>query len=207
VDPVTKTRMNVSFSFPPGWTQLPVGLSKKLERDKEAEAWADETAQKMLPGADPDTVRERAGQLVHLTMSCRARHDQSGVAFYPKPADGLVAMLDVKTYVPDRKNPVITLELLEDIYAVPTADTIGDIVKTWVRLTSGPAVRIRTTRVEERDPAGHGTVMERVTFAIRPPGFDEAAVASMSWTALQLGDQLAEMADAIARTIQVTRTR
>jgi len=26
----------------------------------------------------------------------------------------------------------------------------------------------------------------------------------MTWTALQLGDQLAEMADAIARTIRVT---
>jgi hypothetical protein len=29
-------------------------------------------------------------------------------------------------------------------------------------------------------------------------------VATMSWTALQIGDKLAEMADAIARTIRIT---
>jgi hypothetical protein len=196
--------MSIGLSYPPGWIQLPVGISKKLERDKQLAAWADEAAQKMLGDADLDAVRDRARQLVHLTVSCRARHDRSGLAFYPRPADGLVAMLDVKSYAPDRENQVITLELLEDIYATPTADTIGGVVKSRVRLPSGPAVRIRATRVEEPDPTGHGTVMEGVTFAIRPPGFDEAAVASMTWTALQLGDRLAEMADAIARTIRVT---
>ena len=49
--------------------------------------------------------------------------------------------------------------------------------------------------------------MEGVTHAIRPPGFDGAVVATMTWTVLQLGDKLAEMADAIARTIRVTPAR
>ena len=196
--------MSIGFSYPPGWIQLPVGISKKLEGDRQLAVWADQTAQRMLGDADPDAMRERARQLVHLTVGCRARHDRSGLAFYPRPADGMVAMLDIKGYAPDRKNPVITLELLEDIYATPTADTIGDVLRSRVSLPSGPAVRVRTTRVEEPDPTGRGTVMEGVTFAIRPPGFDEAVVASMTWTALQLGDKLAEMADAIARTIRVT---
>jgi hypothetical protein len=59
-------------------------------------------------------------------------------------------------------------------------------------------------RVEDADPAGHGTIVEGVTHAIQPQTIDGAVVATMSWTALQLGDKLAEMADAIAQTIRVT---
>jgi len=83
-------------------------------------------------------------------------------------------------------------------------DTVGDIETARVDLPSGPAVRVRGKRVEERDPTGQGTLMEGVTHAIRPPGFDGAVVAIMTWTAIQLGDRLAEMADAIAKTIRVT---
>ena len=113
-------------------------------------------------------------------------------------------MLDVKSYAPDRENPVVTLDLLEEIYAAHSVDTVGDIETARVDLPSGPAVRVRGKRVEERDPTGQGTLMEGVTHAIRPPGFDGAVVAIMTWTAIQLGDRLAEMADAIAKTIRVT---
>ena len=116
-------------------------------------------------------------------------------------------MLDLKVYRPDRENPVITLDVLEDIYATPTANTVGDVLRERVQLPSGPAIRVRATKLEEPDPTGHGTLLEGVTFAIRPPGFEGAIVASMSWTVLHLGDKLAEMADAIVRTIRVTRLR
>ncbi|HEY6496016.1 MAG TPA: hypothetical protein VIZ43_22280 [Trebonia sp.] len=204
---MSKSDMKIALSYPPGWIQLPVGTSKKLEGDRQLAAWADQTARKMLGDADPNAVRERARQLVQLTVSCRARNDRSGLAFYPASADGMVAMLDVTTYTPDREDRVITMELLEEIYATPTADTLGDVLKSRVTLPSGPAVRVRASRVEEPDPTGHGVVMEGVTHAIRPPGFDGAVVATMTWTALQLGDKLAEMADAIARTIRVTLAR
>jgi hypothetical protein len=196
--------MKIGLSYPPGWIQLPVGTSKKLEGDKQLEAWAEHTASAMLPGASPEAVSERARQLVHLTVGCRARHDRSGLAFYPKSADGMVAMLDVMSFAPDRDNRVITLDLLADIYTRPVADAVGGVYSTRVNLPSGPAVRVRSMHVEEPDPTGHGTITEGVTHAIRPPGFDSAVVATMSWTALQLGDKLAEMADAIARTIRVT---
>jgi hypothetical protein len=201
---VSKSDMKIGLSYPPGWIQLPVGTSKKLEGDKQLEAWAEHTASAMLPGASPEAVSERARQLVHLTVGCRARHDRSGLAFYPKSADGMVAMLDVMSFAPDRDNRVITLDLLADIYTRPVADAVGGVYSTRVNLPSGPAVRVRSMHVEEPDPTGHGTITEGVTHAIRPPGFDSAVVATMSWTALQLGDKLAEMADAIARTIRVT---
>jgi hypothetical protein len=196
--------MNIDLAYPPGWVQLPVGISKKLERDKELDKWATGAAQEMLPGAPAEQVSERARQLSHLTVSCRARKDQTGLAFYPPSGEGLVAMLDVKSYVPDRRNPEITLDLLEEIYAKDSADTVGDIQTSRVDLPSGSAVRVRRKRIEEPDPTGHGILMEGVTYAIRPPGFDSAAVATMTWRALQLGDQLAAMADAIAKTIRVT---
>ena len=196
--------MRIGLSYPPGWVQLPVGTSKKLEGDKDLALWADRTAREMLPGSLPEAASDRARQLVHLTLGCRARRDRSGLAFYPKDADGMVAMLDVKSYAPDRENPVVTLDLLEEIYAAHSVDTVGDIETARVELPSGPAVRVRGKRVEERDPTGQGTLMEGVTHAIRPPGFDGAVVAIMTWTAIQLGDRLAEMADAIAKTIRVT---
>ena len=201
---MSKSDMKIGLSYPPGWVQLPVGTSKKLEGDRQLDAWAQSTASAMLPGGSPEAVSERARQLVHLTVGCRARHNRSGLAFYPQSADGMVAMLDVMSFAPDRDNRVVTLNLLAEIYAHPAADTVGDVQSTQVNLPSGPAVRVRSMRVEEPDPTGHGTIMEGVTYAIRPPGFDSAVVATMTWTALQLGDKLAEMADAIARTIRVT---
>jgi hypothetical protein len=196
--------MKIALSYPPGWVQLPVRPGKKLERDKELDAWADSAARKMLGGAPSEQVSRRVRDLAELTISCRARKDRYGFAFYPPGAQSLVAMLDVNSLASDRENPVITLDLLEQIYATVSPDTVGDVDTARVDLPSGPAVRVRSRRVEERDPAGQGTLTEGVIHAIRPPGFDGAVVATMTWTALQLGDKLAAMADAIAKTIRVT---
>jgi hypothetical protein len=54
---------------------------------------------------------------------------------------------------------------------------------------------------------GRQATGEEVTFAIRPPDFEDAVIASVSWTVLHLGDKLAEMADAMVRTIHVTPLR
>ena len=113
-------------------------------------------------------------------------------------------MLDVKSYGPDRENPVITLDVLEEIYGKASPDTVGDIETSKVDLPSGPAVRVRSKRIEEPDPAGQGTLVEGVTYAIRPPGFDSAVVTTMTWTVLHMSDQLAAMADAIAKTVRVS---
>jgi hypothetical protein len=199
-----RSNMNIDLAYPPGWVQLPVGMSKKLERDTELDKWATETAQDMLPGAPAEQVSKRAGQLSHLTVSCRARKDRTGLAFYPPSGEGLVGMLDVKSYGPDRQNPEITLDLLEHIYAKDSADTVSDIETSRVDLPSGPAIRVRSKRIEEPNPTGQGILTEGVTYAIRPPGFDSAVVTTMTWTALQLGDRLAAMADAIAKTVRVT---
>ena len=196
--------MKIGLNYPPGWVQLPIRPGKKLQIDKELNEWADSAAREMLGSAPPEQVRQRARDLAELTIGCRARRDRYGFVFYPPNARSLVAMLDVKSYAPDRENPVVTLDLLEEIYAAHSVDTVGDIETARVDLPSGPAVRVRGKRVEERDPTGQGTLMEGVTHAIRPPGFDGAVVAIMTWTAIQLGDRLAEMADAIAKTIRVT---
>jgi hypothetical protein len=81
---------------------------------------------------------------------------------------------------------------------------VGEVASSRADLPSGPAIRVRGKRVEEPDPSGSGTISEELTYAICPPTLADALVVTMSWTALQLGDKLAEMADAIARTIRVT---
>jgi len=77
-------------------------------------------------------------------------------------------------------------------------------VSSRTDLPSGPALRVRSKHVEDPDPTGLGTISEELTYAICPPTLTDALVLTMSWTALQIGDKLAEMADAIARTIRVT---
>jgi len=203
----TKPSYRLTFSFPPGWIQLPVLDGRKiLERDKDLETWSAEKAHKMLgPGADARQLQQRAAELTRLTIGSRARHALYGLAFYPPRASGLVAILDATRVVPDRKKyPELTLDALAQVYAARTPETVGDIDVSQTSLPSGPAVRVRSRQVEDPDTNDQGTLIEVVTYAIRPPGQGDAVVATMTWTALQLGDKLAAMADAIAKTIRVT---
>jgi hypothetical protein len=203
----TRPGYELGFSFPPGWTQLPVLEGRKvLERDKDLEAWSAENARAMLgPGAPAGQVRQRAAELTRLTIGSRARHALYGLAFYPAGASGLVAILDAKRVVPDRKKyPELTLDALAEVYAARTPQTAGDIDVSQASLPSGPAVRVRSRQVEDPDANGQGILTEGVTHAILPPGMDDSVVVTMTWTALQLGDKLAAMADAIANTIRIT---
>lgn len=196
----------LTFGFPKGWVQLPVLNSNKvLQRDKALEAWAADQARAMLgPDSDKDRVRQRAAELTRLTIGSRGRHAMYGLAFYPSGAAGLLATLDVKRVMPDHTHPELTFDVLQELYAERSAETVGDVEVGQADLPSGPALRVRIKRIDQADAQGQGLLIESVTCAIRPPGLIDAVVATMSWTALQLGDKLAEMADAIAQTIRVT---
>jgi hypothetical protein len=197
-DPGWKIRMN----YPEGWFQLP--MARKID----PEAWAVRTAPQTLgPGVTRERVSTRAADLVRATNAARARRDWSALAYYPSFAPSLVALIDIKAYVPGREYKTMTLDVLEEIFGGPSPDTVGDAEVDREKLPGGPAVRVRRMRVEEGDPSGQGTIIEGVTHAIQPPGIDGAVEVTMTWTALQLGDKLAEMADAIARTIRVTPAR
>jgi hypothetical protein len=194
------------FSVPKGWVQLPVLDNRKaVQRDRKLDAWSAQQARKMLNEHAPEeqlTLLTR--QLTSLTYGARARGAMYGLALYPPTVSHLVAILDVKRLVPDRQYSEITFDVLRDLYAKYSADTVGDINETQADLPSGPALRVHRKRVEAGDSAGQGTLMEGVTLAIRPPEMDDAIVMIMTWTDLQLGERLAEMADAIAKTIKVT---
>jgi len=201
----TNPGYDITFGFPEGWVQLPVTNSTKVKDDKDLERWAAGKAPRTLGGnATPEEVARRARDLVELTVGCRLRKDWYGLVFYPRGTAGLIAALDIERYVPSRKYPQINLEVLQGIFGREAADTVGEIVSSRTDLPSGPALRVRSKHVEDLDPTGLGTISEELTYAICPPTLTDALVLTMSWTALQLGDKLAEMADAIARTIRVT---
>jgi len=200
----TKPGYDITFGFPEGWVQLPVTNSTKVKHDKELERWAAGKAPRTLGGtATPEQLARRERDLVELTVGCRLRKDWYGLVFYPHSTAGLIAALDIERYVPSRKYPQINLEVLRGIFGREAADTVGEIVSSRTDLPSGPALRVRSKHVEDPDPAGLGTISEELTYAICPPALTDALVLTMSWTALQLGDKLAQMADAIARTIRV----
>jgi hypothetical protein len=201
-----KPNYELDFSVPPGWVQLPVLENRRaLRGDRKVAAWAAGQAQAMLgANAVPEEVAPRAAELANLTYEARARGAMNGFALYPPRRRGLVGILDVKRLVPDRVYPELTFDALRKIYAKPSADTVGDIGEEQIDLASGPALRVHRKRAESRDPTGQSVVMEGVTYAIRPPGITDAIVMTMSWGALQLGDHLAAMADAIAQTVKIT---
>jgi hypothetical protein len=201
-----ETDFDIKFSYPEGWLQLPVTASgDEPESGKDLEQWAADTARATLgPDAPADLVQERATELASLTLGSRARQAWYGLAYFPAGAPGLVALLDVLRLVPDPDYPEITLDLVQGMYAKDSADAVGELETSRTELPSGPAVRIRAKQIDGRDPTGQGTLMEGVTHAIRPPGTRDAVITQMSWTALPLGEKLAEMADAIAGSITVT---
>lgn len=199
---------SLDYSVPPGWVQLPVRENRKtLRHDRKVETWSRERARAMLgASATADHLTQRATELAKLTYEARARGAMDGLALYPPRIDGLVAILDVKRAVPDRTYPELTFGALREVYAKPSADTMGDIEQQQVDLPSGPALRIHRKRAEPADPTGQSFVTEGVTYAIRPTGTDDAVVMIMTWGALPLGDRLTAMAAAIAETLKITPT-
>jgi hypothetical protein len=183
----TKRSYGIDFSFPPGWVQLPVLDNRKaVQRDRKLDAWSAQQARKMLNEPPEEQLTLLTRQLTSLTYGARARGAMYGLALYPPTVSHLVAILDVKRLVPDRQYPEITFDVLRELYAKYSADTVGDINETQADLPSGPALRVHRKRVEAGDSAGQGTLMEGVTLAIRPPEMDDA-IMIMTWTDLQLG--------------------
>lgn len=188
----------LSMKIPEDWTQLPT--AGKADPAK----WAEQTARETLgPDVSTERVAARASNLVRLTQAARARRDWYGLVLYPASAPGVVALLDIKAYLPDRHYRTTTLDVLEEIFGGPSADTVGDFSVTREELPGGESVRVRRTRSEAPDKSGEAVLIEGVTHAIHPPGINGAVEVCMTWTRLHLGDKLAEMADAIAATVHV----
>jgi hypothetical protein len=203
-----KANFEFTFSIQEGWVRLPVLDNRtKFARDRKVEAWSAQQARSMLgEAAAPDQVDQRAQQLTRATYAARARDAMYGLVFYTDPAaPGPLAFLDVMRAVPDKQvYPELTFNVLREIWAEPTADTVGDVDEQQVDLPAGPALRVHRQRAEPGDPTGQSTVSEGVTYAIRPPGIPDAIVVAMTWAALQYGERLATMAEAIARSVHVT---
>lgn len=197
-----------TFSTQAGWVPLPVQDNpRKFRHDRKVQAWSEQQARSMLgEAAGPDLLEQRTSQLTAATYGARARNARHGLVFYTMPtAPGPLAFLDVTRGTPDRHTyPELTIAALREVYAKDSADTIGDVDEQQVDLPSGPALRVHRQRAEAGDPTGQSTVMAGVTYAIRPAGIDDAIIVTMTWAALQYGERLAAMADAIARSVRVT---
>jgi hypothetical protein len=204
-----KAGFDFKFSIQEGWVQLPVlDNPDKFAHDRKVQAWSERQARAMLgEDAGRDQLRERPTSWPHRPTRPGPATPHTGWLYSMPTAPGPLAFLDVLRGVPDRHvYPELTFDALREVYATDSAGTLGAIDTQQVELPSGPALRVRRQRAEPGDPTGQSTVMEGVTYAIRPPGINDAIVVTMTWAALQYGDRLAKMADAIARSVQVTLT-
>lgn len=193
----------VELSHPPGWVRLPL-LECPVGHRSELDAWTTSMAQRILAKRRGRAVRRVALDLARLTQDSWARQVRLGYAYYPPGSRRLLAQLRLEAFKPDRGNPVISLDLIERVYRERYADALNTAAKRRIDLPCGPAIRIRSMHVAEAGEWEAANLIEEVTHLVCPSEFNIAIIATISWQMLSLGDKLAAMADAIARTIVVT---
>lgn len=188
------------FSLAPGprWVRLPLDMDA-------SEGWQDEMAGRLLPPeASADLRTDLAQQLVFWLGDCRDRGVPSALALVPDRLATVAAVAELYTYERDPRQP--TAEAIEWLRENLTADqepVKGPPVREAIELPAGPAVRMRAIYTESPDQEGSGVLVERVMHAVLPPQIPDMVLLSTTWAMLALGEELAEQADELARTLSV----
>ncbi|MCM2419326.1 hypothetical protein [Streptomyces sp. RKAG293] len=189
---------NVGIECPEDWIPLP------LEPGIDLGAWALEQAGKLAAApaeVDADALmydlRERAAD-------SRGREPVFAFGLYPEGFEEALAVLEVDVVHPDDKVPSITLDWITEVFA--TGDFQEPEVERAV-LPAGPAVRIRQGLAGRgTGQSGERSLMETVTYGVRPPGIESAVMVLVSWTAPGLADLMTTAADQIVHTLKITVT-
>jgi hypothetical protein len=185
---------NLGIEMPEDWIPLP------LEPGVDVTGWAEEQARELAQGTSVDAVR-LAHHLREWAADSRLRDPVCAFAFLPREIDTVIAILEVDVIHPDDTVPEITLDWIAQTFS---SDDFGapDIVRA--KLPAGEAVRIRQNIAgEPAGPSGGRTLIETVTYGIRPPEIESAVVVLASWTAPGIGDKLVEGTDMIVSTLSV----
>ncbi|MEV5955610.1 hypothetical protein AB0M11_17870 [Streptomyces sp. NPDC051987] len=189
----------VRLRTPEDAVALPVRSSVDLR------AWAAETARGLVgrDGDEPKLLDALAAELREAAADSRERGPITALSYVPEPRLGELARIELSALVADDTHPELTVDLLRDYLAAPTADSYRPPEAELCTLPAGPAVRVRHAYVRDVGRDGLGTVLETCAYGIRA---DEAwgLVLLTSWQALAHTDTLCELTDELARTVRVT---
>ncbi|MFE1441007.1 hypothetical protein [Streptomyces sp. NPDC058739] len=191
-----ETQWQCLIAEPDGSIRLPVGEGTDLK------AWSEETATRCLPESAPRReVRGLASVLARVAESAEMTDPTFAYAYVVDPAKAVTAAYELHDYDGDGYRSVDLLpDLLRDVLpGSPDRQRIEQIV-----LPAGPAVRIQETRsVDTGGAFRKRTVLETVTYAVLPPQVENILVLRMSWTNLVFGDALLELAETLARSLEL----
>lgn len=191
-----------------GWVRLPMDKPKRpgllnatRGKDKHLAQWAAITALELLgPETDNEPVRAYAEQLAGLAVAARERDIYLAYVRMLDSTEVPAANVEVSVFRTSRAYPVLTLDAIEELYAKRDAAT-ASLEVSRVELPAGPAVRLHREWQGGDDPSD--TVVS-VTYVCRPHEIKNAVVYTMSWLIDNDDPELAQYADNLATTLQIT---
>lgn len=215
----------LSITRPPGrgWVQLPVqtpkrgGLARKIlgaSKDSALHEWAATQARETLGShSDPDVVAAHAQTLTNLTLGCRERGETMAFVWFPEPGAGPLAQMSVSTYGRSGGQPKLALDQLEEEFGWRDGQT-GRLESARIDLPGGPAVRVRREQAigdsvigdsvigDAAGRAGPSDVVVSITYALLPPGMNDALIFTMYWSLPDDEPLLTEIADSTAGSLR-----
>jgi hypothetical protein len=188
------------LKVPPTTLWLPLG------NDLPANEIGRRAAVKVLgTGTQEDRLEEFARVVSDGVADCRRRDVKlGGLLFFPDynrlPP---IANIDVSGYYSNDPQKPNSLEFYRQVYGTPDKDTVGPIEVNNVELPAGPAIRFHRRFWPKAgiDPISHQ--WEEVIYATLPPKIDAAVVLKVAWVEFKFSEALINMADAIARTLEI----
>ena len=183
------------------WVELP-------EPGESVAGWAEEVCAAVR--VDGVAARELAEQLRAVAVAARDQDVQYGAVWLPRPELGVLAVLATDLVANGEGEPPLDLDGVERLEL--SAGSLGGPPEVGrVRLPAGEAVRSR--RVERGGTSVFGTdrVGEVVTHTLVPGDLLDARcrvagiLHRVSWSMLEEGDDLAELADDCVRLLRIER--
>lgn len=197
------TSWTFEVDFPDdGWVWAPAP-------EEDVAAWAQEVCQD-LHVTDSREETELASELRAYGTSFRVREHVAGALWIPDPQYGVLASLSVDVISED--DPPLSLESVEQRERALTDPDVEAPVVERVDLPAGPAVRARRLDPSVEEGAGGlASLAELVSHTVVPgdlldsAGRPAAVRLVVGWSMLSEGDDLADLADDVARLLTITR--
>ncbi|GAA2012880.1 hypothetical protein GCM10009839_04290 [Catenulispora yoronensis] len=178
--------------------RLPIG------EDGDLSTWAEMTARAHQGYDAPEADVVRFAEAILAAAADSSKREVAMAYLLPDEVSPVeMARIEVVDVNPDQTVPAVTLDWLEQVYSVPGAELVAPVDVWRGELPAGPAIRVVRQVLTDVDEFGDGLLVHSVVYAVRPPGTDFAVVLSVTWSAVLLAEELLEMADALAQTVQV----
>lgn len=185
-----------------------IAIRLPINEDGDLSVWAESTSRaRQGYDAEEEDIKLFAAEILAAAADSSSRDVAMAYLLPDEVLPVEMARIEVVDVNPDEEIPEITLEWLEEIYSDPGLELTAPVTVWRGVLPAGPAVRVIRQVIEAGDEFGDGKLLHSVVYAVRPPQTDFAVVLSVTWSAVLLGEELLEMSDALAQTLQVVPSR